>query len=105
MMNDYWEVLILGASLESDDLVIRPEWFEYFDTENPVTILRIESNNFPEKLITSLNANLSEGAIFNFQENESEKYVELSFDNLKGTTFRVDYSKCTQHNTSYTFKN
>lgn len=104
MMNDYWEVLILGATLESDEMVVRLEWFEDFDTENPVTVLRIESRNFSEKLITSLNANLFEGAIFNFQENESEKYVELSFDNLKGSSFRVDYSKCTQHNTSYTFE-
>ena len=104
MMNDYWEVLILGATLESNDLVIRLESFEGFDPENPVIELRIKSENFTERLLSTLNANLFEGAIFDFQENESEKYFELSFDNLNDSSFRVDYSECTQHNTLYTFE-
>lgn len=102
MAEDYWIAEILSAALNEDELVIRLEWVERVDTEKPVIQFRLKGGNYSQDAIALLTANLFDGVEIYFQEENSQKYIEIAFDYPGNIDLRLEYAECERQETSYT---
>jgi hypothetical protein len=102
MSDTYWIAEILSVACEGSDLIIRLQWIERIDPENPVVELRLKGCTFTSEDIALLEDSRFTEIYLYFQEMDGQKYIEVGFDLPDTPDLRFAYLECDRQETPYT---